>query len=136
MTCDVIIVFSAMATRRHRNASTITSVGWHFAQSINGTIRAEYVTMIHPTNANDTLDFESFKSKVLSAANEEKIAVVAVVSMDCATQRNVLVANAEDYDLICNTERKMYNRMPVFTVMVKPTPPPPPAPMIRDGGAC
>ena len=126
-----------MATRRHRNATTVSSIGWHFAQSLNGTIRAEYITMIHPANANDTLDHDGFKKIVLDCAVAENIGVVAVIAMESLTQRNVLIANAEDYDLHCNTERKIHNRMPVFTVMVKPLPPlKPPAPMARDGDAC
>lgn len=110
-----------MATRLHRNATIIDSIGLQYCHEIgNGGLRAEDTTMVHPYHQDFPATWEDFQKLVISTADTNKCSIKCVLMRDITMQRSILIQNADDYQLLCQTERKQYNRMPVFTIIVTP----------------
>jgi hypothetical protein len=138
MTGYVITLCSAMATRVQRNTTNIASIGFQAALDEGNTIKMEHIlTMLHPHHEGFPLNYSGFKKYIAEKLFTKDVNIKCVYVRDAVNQRNILVADETDYDIMCNTERKEHHRMPVFTILVtmpqskRPGPPVPPSPVIN-----
>jgi len=119
-----------MATRAQRNVTNLASIGLQYCIELGPNLRIEDIQMIHPLQNGFPQSYTDVLKLVTDKATENKYKVKSISVRDVRLQRNIVVSNELDYDILCNTERKQYQRMPVFTVIVVPEkghiPPSPP----------
>lgn len=108
-----------MSTRVQRNTTNIGSIGFQCAVDTGRDLKVEYIlTMVHPHHQDFPHTYSQFKDYVTKKLLTPGTNVKLVCVRDNANNRNILIGDETDYDIMCNTERKEYHRMPVFTIVV------------------
>jgi len=109
-----------MAIRLQRNTTNLSSIGFQVAVDEGNNLRVEYIlTMLHPHEDGFPHNYTEFKKYVTEKLLNQYQRVKLVCVRDVHNSRNVLVQSDHDYEIMCNTERKEYGRMPVFTIVVE-----------------
>lgn len=110
-----------MATRVHRNYHISQCIGVQFGVEALGRFNVEDVTLIHPKNRDEFIQYDQFKKMVIDMmANKVQHMILSIVWRNVKEQHTVVICTSEDFDIVCKfcRDAKTY---PVFTVLVKET---------------